>query len=63
MAVRIVCGWCGSEDVSRDAWADWDVAAQAWVLRQVFDDGFCQACETWRGLEEAALDGPCSVVT
>jgi len=28
LKVRIVCGACGSEDVSRDAWGDWDVNTQ-----------------------------------
>jgi len=59
MTIQFVCGWCGSTDVSRDAWADWNVEKQAWVLRQVFDDGFCQTCEWLRGLEEvdvAAVD-------
>ena len=35
--MRIVCSWCGSAHVSRDAWASWDVAAQDWVLGAVFD--------------------------
>ena len=52
--MRIVCGWCGSDRVTRDAWAEWDVAAQAWVLGAVFDDGWCHACECARGLEEVA---------
>jgi hypothetical protein len=55
MTITFVCGWCGSSDVSRDAWADWDVEKQEWVLRQVFDDGFCQTCERLRGLEEVEL--------
>lgn len=33
MTIRFVCGWCGSSDVSRDAWADPDIEKQAWVLR------------------------------
>ena len=56
MTIQFVCGWCGSSDVSRDAWADWDVEKQAWVLRQVFDDGFCQTCECSRGLEAADVE-------
>ncbi|MGI4731469.1 MAG: hypothetical protein ACRYFW_06955 [Janthinobacterium lividum] len=55
MAIRIVCGWCGSTEVSRDAWASWDEDAQAWVLGTVLDDGFCHRCERERGLEERAI--------
>lgn len=58
MAVRIVCGWCGSADVRRDAWASWDEAAQAWVLGAVFDDGWCCRCDAWRGLEEVEVAEP-----
>lgn len=43
--LRMVCGTCGSEDVSRDAWSDWDVATQDWVLRTVFDYAHCHACD------------------
>lgn len=53
--VQILCGTCGSTDVSRDAWGDWDVAAQEWVLRTVFDDAFCHACERETRLVEAEL--------
>lgn len=50
MAITIVCKDCGSDDVSRDAWAGWDLERQDWVLQAVFDAGFCQRCE-----EEATL--------
>lgn len=53
--MQIVCSWCGSADVSRDAWASWDVGKQAWVLGAVFDDGFCHACECERSLEERII--------
>lgn len=43
--LRMVCGTCGSDDVSRDAWDDWDVTTQDWVLRTVFDYAHCHACE------------------
>jgi len=26
--IAIICGTCGSDEVSRDAWANWDVAKQ-----------------------------------
>lgn len=54
--IAIVCGKCGSDQVSRDAWADWDVAKQAWVLGSVFDAGFCHNCEGEARLEEVILN-------
>jgi hypothetical protein len=53
--IRIVCSWCGSDNVLRDAWASWDVDKQDWVLGAVFDAGFCQACECERSLDEAGF--------
>lgn len=49
--INIVCSECGSDDVRRDAWACWDVEAQEWTLGEVFDQGFCAACDG-----EARLD-------
>ena len=53
--IRIVCGTCGSEDVGRDAWGDWDVATQSWVLRCVFDYAHCHACDGETRLEEGPV--------
>ena len=52
---QILCGICGSSDVSRDAWGDWDVATQTWVLRAVFDHAHCHACDAETRLVEVAL--------
>lgn len=54
--VQILCRNCGSTDVSRDAWSDWDVAAQAWLLRIVFDHAHCHACDGQTRLIEAPLE-------
>jgi hypothetical protein len=43
--ITIHCGACGSTDVRRDAWAEWDDEQQRWVLGQVFDFGYCCDCE------------------
>ena len=40
------CGNCGSDQVVRDAWAEWSVDNQQWELGEVFDHTFCLACET-----------------
>jgi hypothetical protein len=54
--IQIVCGHCGSADVRRDAWAEWDVDKQDWVGGEVFDDGHCATCEGESRLEEMPLD-------
>lgn len=53
--LRMVCEECGSIDVSRDAWADWDVASQDWVLRTVFDYAHCHQCDGGTNIEELPL--------
>lgn len=53
--ITIVCAECGSTDVSRDAWADWDTTTQEWVLGTVFDDAYCHACAGEARLEEQPL--------
>lgn len=50
--INIVCSFCGSSEVNRDAWAEWDVDTQQWVLGVVFDYGYCQACEGDSRLKE-----------
>lgn len=42
--VKMVCDSCGSQDVQRDAWAEWSVEEQEWVLSQCFDHAFCNDC-------------------
>lgn len=53
--IRIVCETCGSERVTRDAWAEWDVDTQDWVLASVYDYAFCHDCEEDARLEEVAI--------
>lgn len=53
--VQMLCGTCGSADVSRDAWGDWDVAAQEWALRTVFDHAHCHVCDGETRLVESQL--------
>jgi hypothetical protein len=41
-----ICATCGSEDVLCDAYAEWDVVAQAWSLQNTFDKGaYCNTCD------------------
>ena len=53
--VQMVCETCGSTDVSRDAWGDWDVKMQEWVLRTVFEYAHCHACDEETRIEEKPL--------
>lgn len=45
MTITKVCETCGSENVRRDAWAEWSVENQAWELGEVYQQGFCQDCQ------------------
>lgn len=53
--IGIICGICGGNNVSRDAWANWDTGTQQWVLGTVFDYGHCHDCEAETRLEEVPL--------
>lgn len=58
MAVTYVCNTCGSDRVSRDAWAEWDVKSQDWVLRDAFDYAHCHRCDSETSLQEVELSPP-----
>ena len=53
--LRMVCETCGSTDVSRDAWGDWDEEAQEWVLGSVYDYAFCHFCDGETHIQELPL--------
>ena len=53
--IAIICGTCGSDEVSRDAWANWDTVSQQWVLGSVFDYGHCHRCDCESRLVEVEL--------
>ena len=53
--IACVCRTCGSDDVSRDAWADWDTREQVWVLRPAFDHAHCHRCDGQTRLVEVEL--------
>lgn len=50
--ITFVCETCGSDTVTRDAWAEWDVEAQEWVLGAAYDYAFCHACQEGTHLRE-----------
>jgi len=37
---------CGSDEITRDAWAGWDTYSQMWQLMTVFDNADCHDCDT-----------------
>ncbi len=49
--VHMVCEHCGSQEVTRDAWAEWDVDSQRWILGTVFDYAFCHLCKSGATIE------------
>lgn len=40
------CIACGSENVLKDAYAEWDNEKQKWVLFHTYDDSYCQDCDS-----------------
>ena len=45
MKIKKVCKHCGSSDVRKDAWSEWDEDKQEWVLAEVYDNEFCYSCD------------------
>ncbi|MBC8315250.1 MAG: hypothetical protein H8E51_07080 [Bacteroidetes bacterium] len=43
--IQIICAKCGSDDVMKDAWAEWSVETQNWILHSVYDNTWCEKCE------------------
>lgn len=58
MKVEYICNRCGGNDISRDAWADWDTESQQWVLRVAFDYAHCHDCDGETRLIERQLVNP-----
>jgi hypothetical protein len=43
--VTYVCGCCGSDNVSKDAFVDWNITNQEWdLVRAVYDEATCHDC-------------------
>ena len=53
--VRKVCGTCGSTDVLRDAFVEWDEVEQAWVIQNTFDAAYCETCEGETDIEDITI--------
>jgi len=55
MPRTFVCESCGSDDVLKDAYAEWDLLKQAWVLSAVFDHTICNTCDGETNVIEAEV--------
>lgn len=53
--VTFVCERCGSDLVTRDGWAEWDVHQQDWVLGAAYDYSFCHSCDEETHLLEVVV--------
>lgn len=57
--VKKVCKYCGSDDVRKDAWAEWDEDKQEWVLADVYDSfNYCVKCEGETTIQDADIKRP-----
>ena len=50
--LNMVCSSCGSHNVLRDAYVEWNVEAQDWEIRSVFDASICDDCGAEGCIEE-----------
>ena len=44
MAIEYACERCSGTGVTADAWMEWDIPRQAWVVATIFEYGFCHEC-------------------
>ena len=42
--IKFTCSKCNSDDVVRDAYAEWCVESQDWVLGSTYDSFACNEC-------------------
>ena len=59
-AVTIHCAACGSQNVRRDASAEWNAELQMWEIVTVFDAADCEDCGTETSLIEKQIEGGAS---
>ena len=55
--VKIVCSYCGSDDVLIDAYAQWNVEKQEMEVAQTFDKGhYCNQCDGECSIDEVEIE-------
>ena len=52
MTIHLICGKCGSDNVRADAYAAWDSEEGVWVLHTVYDERYCEVCDSSTNLLE-----------
>lgn len=57
--IKYVCTSCGSDNVTCDASASWNVELQAWEICGGYDNTDCQECAGECGTEEVPADAVC----
>ncbi len=53
---KLVCAKCGSDEVVKDAYAQWNVDKQNWEIQNIFDMSFCEVCECECSIQEVYLE-------
>ncbi len=44
--IKMVCTECGSDEVLADAYVQWGVEKQEWIVQNVFEKGdYCDSCD------------------
>ena len=56
--IEHACARCASAAVTRDAWVEWNVEQQQWVLAEAFDFAFCHECHRETQLVERPVPSP-----
>lgn len=51
------CNICGSANILRDAWAEWDIERQRWRLAEVAPAAYCRDCDGATKLAEREISG------
>jgi len=55
---KMVCDECSGENVVSDAYAEWDVDRQDWIVANTFDKGaFCSDCDGECRIVEEVIEG------
>ena len=55
--ITINCATCGSENVRRDASAEWNAELQMWEIVTLYDNADCDECGSETNLVEMQLKG------
>ncbi len=53
--ITFLCERCGSDTVTLDSWAEWNIEQQEWVLGATYDHTYCHKCDGETHLVEVGL--------